>query len=216
MGGAAAALMMMIIYCLEYKKLLDWAVTAIVGTWLGLQLVNVGLAFARCSRRRCHRCVSNVKRWPHERVCLPSGGYWRILQRSANEGDQGKGLLRSEESSENKRDGGRGAEQDSLLTAWPRSSLALCRSLRSNPASRNTTSSRCSSRPRFAQHVAVLGVLHQQALLVFQVKVWLGEHYYILSRFLISRMLTVTKIPYIKVLSSSLVCCICGPGKARN
>lgn len=35
-----------------------------------------------------------------------------------------------------------------------------------------------------------------------QVKVWLGDnmdHYYILSRFLICRMLTVTKIPYIKV-----------------
>jgi hypothetical protein len=35
-----------------------------------------------------------------------------------------------------------------------------------------------------------------------QVKVFLGsnrDHYYILSRFLISRMLTVTKIPYIKV-----------------
>ncbi len=35
-----------------------------------------------------------------------------------------------------------------------------------------------------------------------QVKVWLGEgmsHYYVLSRFLISRMLTVTKIPYMKV-----------------
>ena len=36
----------------------------------------------------------------------------------------------------------------------------------------------------------------------FQVKVWVGEnlvHYYILSRFLISRMLTVTKIPQMKV-----------------
>jgi len=35
-----------------------------------------------------------------------------------------------------------------------------------------------------------------------QIKVWLGEnmdHYYVLSRFLICRMLTVTKIPYIKV-----------------
>lgn len=35
-----------------------------------------------------------------------------------------------------------------------------------------------------------------------QVKVWLGEgmsHYYVLSRFLISRVLTVTKIPYMKV-----------------
>jgi hypothetical protein len=35
-----------------------------------------------------------------------------------------------------------------------------------------------------------------------QVKVWLGEsrsHYYVLSRFLISRMLTLSKIPYIKV-----------------
>jgi hypothetical protein len=37
---------------------------------------------------------------------------------------------------------------------------------------------------------------------LLQVKVWLGEdldHYYILSRFLICRMLTVTRIPYIKV-----------------
>ena len=37
--------------------------------------------------------------------------------------------------------------------------------------------------------------------LSLQVKVWLGEgmsHYYVLSRFLISRMLTVTKIPYMK------------------
>jgi hypothetical protein len=35
-----------------------------------------------------------------------------------------------------------------------------------------------------------------------QVKVWLGDtkdHHYILSRVLISRMLTVTKIPYVKV-----------------
>jgi hypothetical protein len=39
---------------------------------------------------------------------------------------------------------------------------------------------------------------------VEQVKVWLGEnqsHHYVLSRFLISRMLTVTKIPYIKACS---------------
>ncbi len=42
-----------------------------------------------------------------------------------------------------------------------------------------------------------------------QVKVWLGEgmtHYYVLSRFLISRMLTVTKIPYMKVSEAHLVC----------
>lgn len=35
-----------------------------------------------------------------------------------------------------------------------------------------------------------------------QVKVWLGDnqdHYYVLSRFLISRMLTVTKVPMNKV-----------------
>lgn len=35
-----------------------------------------------------------------------------------------------------------------------------------------------------------------------QVKVWLGDnqdHYYVLSRFLISRMLTVTKVPVNKV-----------------
>ena len=39
----------------------------------------------------------------------------------------------------------------------------------------------------------------------YQVKVWVGEnlvHYYILSRFLISRMLTVTKIPQMKVDSA--------------
>ena len=43
---------------------------------------------------------------------------------------------------------------------------------------------------------------HSSLAPVLQVKVWLGEtqaHYYILSRFLISRMLTVTKIPYMKV-----------------
>eukprot|EP00891_Asterochloris_glomerata_P001467 jgi/Astpho2/1467/fgenesh1_pm.00026_%23_1_t len=40
-----------------------------------------------------------------------------------------------------------------------------------------------------------------------KVKVWLGEtqaHYYILSRFLISRMLTVTKIPYMKAVKIAL------------
>lgn len=44
--------------------------------------------------------------------------------------------------------------------------------------------------------------LHSSLAPILQVKVWLGEtqaHYYILSRFLISRMLTVTKIPYMKV-----------------
>ena len=38
--------------------------------------------------------------------------------------------------------------------------------------------------------------------IMLQVKVWLGEnlsHYYVLSRFLISRMLTVTKIKPTKV-----------------
>ena len=37
---------------------------------------------------------------------------------------------------------------------------------------------------------------------MWQVKVWLGvnqDHYYVLSRFLISRMLTVTKVPMNKV-----------------
>jgi hypothetical protein len=37
-----------------------------------------------------------------------------------------------------------------------------------------------------------------------QVKVWLGDtmdHHYVLSRYLISRMLTVTRIPYVKVSS---------------
>ena len=41
-----------------------------------------------------------------------------------------------------------------------------------------------------------------------KVKVWLGEnqdHYYVLSRFLISRMLTVTMIPYLKVWRVPLV-----------
>eukprot|EP00775_Hariotina_reticulata_P011609 gene11609-11753_t len=41
----------------------------------------------------------------------------------------------------------------------------------------------------------------------FKVKVWLGEnmdHYYVLSRFLICRMLTVTKIPYIKAVKIAL------------
>lgn len=36
-------------------------------------------------------------------------------------------------------------------------------------------------------------------LLLFQVKVWLGDnadHYYVLSRFLLSRMLTVTKVQH--------------------
>jgi hypothetical protein len=40
-----------------------------------------------------------------------------------------------------------------------------------------------------------------------QVKVWLGDnldHYYVLSRFLICRMLTVTKIPYIKAAKIAL------------
>lgn len=32
-----------------------------------------------------------------------------------------------------------------------------------------------------------------------KVRVWLGETHYVLSRFLISRMLTVTKIPHNKV-----------------
>ena len=39
-------------------------------------------------------------------------------------------------------------------------------------------------------------------MLLDQVKVWVGEnlaHYYVLSRFLISRMLTVTKVPQMKV-----------------
>ena len=41
-----------------------------------------------------------------------------------------------------------------------------------------------------------------------KVKVWLGEnqdHYYVLSRFLTSRMLTVTMIPYLKVWRVLLV-----------
>jgi hypothetical protein len=40
-----------------------------------------------------------------------------------------------------------------------------------------------------------------------QVKVWLGEeraHYYVLSRFLISRSLTVTKIPHLKAVKIAL------------
>ena len=42
-----------------------------------------------------------------------------------------------------------------------------------------------------------------------KIKVWLGkdlEHYYILSRFLISRILTVTKVPQDKVRTSLLLC----------
>ena len=55
------------------------------------------------------------------------------------------------------------------------------------------------------QHYAanVDGNRHEMKPLVgAQVKVWVGEnlvHYYVLSRFLISRMLTVTKIPQMKV-----------------
>jgi hypothetical protein len=40
-----------------------------------------------------------------------------------------------------------------------------------------------------------------------QVKVWLGKeraHYYVLSRFLISRSLTVTKIPHLKAVKIAL------------
>lgn len=40
-----------------------------------------------------------------------------------------------------------------------------------------------------------------------QVKVWLGEegsHYYVLSRFLVSRSLTVTKIPHLKAVKIAL------------
>ena len=38
-------------------------------------------------------------------------------------------------------------------------------------------------------------------MLAVQVRVWLcgNDHYYVLSRYLISRTLTVTKIPYVKV-----------------
>lgn len=42
---------------------------------------------------------------------------------------------------------------------------------------------------------------------VLQVKVWLGEerlHYYVLSRFLVSRSLTVTKIPHLKAVKIAL------------
>ena len=51
-----------------------------------------------------------------------------------------------------------------------------------------------------------------------QVKVWLGEgmnHYYVLSRFLISRMLTVTKIPCMKVSLSDLAYSSSAPDAAR-
>ena len=40
-----------------------------------------------------------------------------------------------------------------------------------------------------------------------QVKVWLGSdqgHYYVLSRFLVSRMLTVTKLPALKAVKIAL------------
>lgn len=42
---------------------------------------------------------------------------------------------------------------------------------------------------------------------VSQVKVWLGDdraHYYVLSRFLVSRSLTVTKIPHMKAVKIAL------------
>ena len=45
------------------------------------------------------------------------------------------------------------------------------------------------------------------SLTLAQVKVWLGEeraHYYVLSRFLISRSLTVTKIPHLKAVKIAL------------
>jgi hypothetical protein len=45
-----------------------------------------------------------------------------------------------------------------------------------------------------------------------QVKVFLGdhmEHHYVLSRFLISRMLTVTRIPNSKVISVCVFVCVC-------
>ena len=47
-----------------------------------------------------------------------------------------------------------------------------------------------------------LFTIAQQDQSPMQVKVWLGDnqdHYYVLSRFLISRMLTVTKVPMNKV-----------------
>eukprot|EP00878_Enallax_costatus_P038547 GHUV01043859.1.p1 GENE.GHUV01043859.1~~GHUV01043859.1.p1 ORF type:complete len:171 (-),score=14.88 GHUV01043859.1:173-685(-) len=59
---------------------------------------------------------------------------------------------------------------------------------------------------RLTQSVPRLSRARKLTLLYLQVKVWLGEnmdHYYILSRFLICRMLTVTKIPYIKVNDGS-------------
>lgn len=51
-----------------------------------------------------------------------------------------------------------------------------------------------------------------------QVKVWLGEgmsHYYVLSRFLISRVLTVTKIPYMKVNKADVEFSESGPTHQR-
>lgn len=41
------------------------------------------------------------------------------------------------------------------------------------------------------------------------------SHYYVLSRFLISRMLTVTKIPYMKVSLSDLAYTSSAPDAAR-
>ena len=44
-------------------------------------------------------------------------------------------------------------------------------------------------------------------VVTWQVRVWLGtdqDHYYVLSRFLISRMLTVTKLPPLKAVKIAL------------
>ena len=52
-----------------------------------------------------------------------------------------------------------------------------------------------------------------------QVKVWLGtnaDHYYILSRFLISRMLLVTKVLHTREPVSCLDTCIVGSRVVRN
>lgn len=58
------------------------------------------------------------------------------------------------------------------------------------------------------QH-AISASAYRQKYDYVKIKVWLGEnldHYYILSRFLISRTLTVTKVPQDKVRLGTAAC----------
>jgi hypothetical protein len=72
---------------------------------------------------------------------------------------------------------------------------------KSAPGHLNMTSLRCGRLFHIRPETRDMG---STECTVLQVKVWLGDgesmdHYYVLSRFLISRMLTLAKIPYIKV-----------------